>query len=67
MQEQNDNFVEDDTKNKNMLLQNNPWLAEVNRDIIYSDFMAYAGNKRKEGLNFNTSLNWAKFKEFNDR
>jgi len=67
VQEQNDNFVEDDTKNKNMLLQNNPWLSELNRNMIYSDFMAYAGNKRKEGLNFNASEKWKIFKKFNDR
>jgi len=58
---------EADTSSKKQLLKSNPWLADVNKDIIYSDFMAYAGNKRKEGFNFNTSLNWAKFKEYYDR
>ena len=56
-----------DTSSKEQLLKSNPWLADVNKDIIYSDFMAYAGNKRKEGFNFNTSLNWAIFKEYYDR
>ena len=52
---------------KQQLLKDNPWLAEVNKDIGYSDFMVYAGNKRKEGLTFDTSEKWKIFKNFNDR
>ena len=66
--EQNDEFfIENITQMKNRLLQSNPWLSEVNSNIMYSDFMAYAGNKRKEGLNFDTSQKWKIFKNFNDR
>ena len=60
-------FIENITQMKNRLLQSNPWLSEVNSNIMYSDFMAYAGNKRKEGLNFDTSQKWKIFKNFNDR
>ena len=59
--------VQNQANDKQQLLNDNPWLAEVDKDIIYSDFMAYAGNKRRDGLSFNTSLNWAKFKEYYDR
>ena len=56
-----------DTSSKQQLLKYNPWLAEVNKAMIYSDFNAYANMKRKEGLNFDTSDKWKIFKKFNDR
>ena len=56
-----------DTSSKQQLLKYNPWLAEVNKAMIYSDFNAYANMKRKEGLNFDTSEKWKIFKKFNDR
>jgi hypothetical protein len=56
-----------DTSSKQQLLKYNPWLAEVNKDMIYSDFNAYANIKRKEGLKFDTSDKWKIFKKFNDR
>jgi hypothetical protein len=56
-----------DASSKQQLLQYNPWLAEVNKDVIYSDFNAYANIKRKKGLNFDTSEKWKIFKKFNDR
>jgi hypothetical protein len=56
-----------DTSSKQQLLKYNPWLAEVNKDMIYSDFNAYANIKRKEGLKFDTSDKWKIFKKINDR
>ena len=56
-----------DTSSKQQLLKYNPWLAEVNKAMIYSDFNAYAKRKRREGLNFDTSDKWKIFKNFNDR
>ena len=51
----------------NELLQSNPWLSEVNKDIKYYDFNKYANSKRREGLNFDTSEKWKIFKNFNNR
>ncbi len=56
-----------DANNKQQLLKFSPWLAEVNKDITYSDFMAYAGNKRKEGLKFDTGEKWTIFKKYYNR
>ena len=32
-----------------------------------TEFMAYAGRKKKEGLDFNTSEKWQIFKKYYDR
>ena len=56
-----------DASSKQQLLKYNPWLADVNKAMIYSDFNAYAKRKRREGLNFDTSDKWKIFKNFNDR
>ena len=54
---------------KQQLLKDNPWLAEVNKDMDYKpDFMLYAGKKRnEEKVDFNTSEKWQIFKKYYNR
>ena len=59
--------VQNQANDKQQLVQSNSWLAEVNKDISYTDFMTYAGNKRKDGLKFDTGEKWKIFKNYYDR
>ena len=61
--------VQNQANDKQQLLNDNPWLAEVNEDMDYKpDFMAYAGKKRnEEKLDFNTSEKWQIFKKYYNR
>ena len=61
--------VQNQANDKQQLLNDNPWLAEVDKDMDYKpDFMLYAGKKRnEEKLDFNTSEKWKIFKKYYDR
>ena len=54
---------------KQQLLQSNPWLLEVDKDMDYKPtFMIFAGKKRNdEKMVFDTSEKWQIFKKYYDR
>ena len=61
--------VQNQAIDKQQLLNDNPWLAEVDKDMDYKpDFMLYAGKKRnEEKVDFNTSEKWQIFKKYYNR